>query len=83
MFKGYLDLVYLVAFLPDGIQVVLGSDDIIIWLWDAVTGAPLQMFKGYLSRVYLVAFSPDGIQIVSSLYNIIVRLWDVATGALL
>jgi WD40 repeat protein len=49
-----------VAFSPDGKQVVSGSDDNTVRLWDAATGAALQTLEGHTSRVTSVAFSPDG-----------------------
>jgi WD40 repeat protein len=42
---------------------VSGSDDGMVQLWDAVTGALLQTLKGHTDRVNSVAFSPDSRQV--------------------
>jgi WD40 repeat protein len=49
-----------VAFSPDGRQVVSGSGDETVRLWDAITGALLQTLKGHSGGLSSVAFSPDG-----------------------
>jgi WD40 repeat protein len=49
-----------VAFSPDGKQVVSGSYDQTVRLWDAATGARLQTLEGHTGSVWSVAFSPDG-----------------------
>jgi WD40 repeat protein len=49
-----------VAFSPDGKQVMSGSADRTVRLWDAATGAPLQTLDGHTSYISSVAFSPDG-----------------------
>jgi WD40 repeat protein len=57
--EGHSDSVNSVAFSPDGKQVVSGSNDHTVQLWDAVTGVALQTLKGHSSSVNSVAFSLD------------------------
>jgi WD40 repeat protein len=81
--EGHTDSVTSVAFSPDGKQVVSGSDDETVRLWDTTTGAALQTLEGHTDSVTSVAFSPDGKQVVSGSDGETVRLWDTATGAAL
>ena len=69
------------ALSPDGKRIVTGSDDGIIRIWDASTGAPVtEPLTGHKKLVDSVAFSPDGKRIVSSGDDGTVRVWDAGTG---
>ncbi|KAM0169111.1 hypothetical protein ACHAPF_010297 [Botrytis cinerea] len=79
--EGHTNPVTSVAFSPDGKQVVSGSDDKTVRLWDTVTGQQIQpTLEGHTDYVRSVAFSPDGKQVVSGSDDKTVRLWDTATG---
>ncbi|KAF5319683.1 hypothetical protein D9619_008889 [Psilocybe cf. subviscida] len=70
-----------IAFSPDDTHIVSGSDDKSVQVWDASTGAQLQVLNGHTSWVNSVAFSSDGTHIVSGSHDRSVRVWDASTGA--
>ena len=73
-----------VCFSPDGKQIVSGSDDTTICLWDAVSGQLIgSPLKGNSDWVTSVAFSSDGKQIVSGSDDATICLWDAASGQLI
>lgn len=65
------------AFSPDGLTIVSGSDDKTIKLWDVQTGLPIIILFGHESYVESVAFSPDGKNVVSGGYDKTVKVWHM------
>ena len=72
--------IFAVAFSSDGMQIVSGSDDGSVQVWDASTGIKLMELRGHTSIVTSVMFSSDSTCIVSGSDDNSVRLWDVSTG---
>jgi WD40 repeat protein len=70
-----------VAFSPDGKQVVCGSEDGSVHIWNTQTGQQIwKTSQRHEATVTSVAFSPDGKQIVSGSNDSAVHVWDAQTG---
>ena len=54
-----------VVFSTDGTQIVSGSEDGTVKVWDAHTGADILSHKGHLAAVTSVAITVDGKRIVT------------------
>jgi WD40 repeat protein len=80
---GHSDSVNSVVFSPDGRQILSGSSDGTVKLWDTATGHEIRTFSGHSDVVYSVAFNPDGRQILSGSSDGTVKLWDTATGRII
>ncbi|KAG0249253.1 hypothetical protein BG011_009463, partial [Mortierella polycephala] len=80
--SGHTDAVSSVAFSLTGHQIVSGSWDKTVRLWDAQTGEHVSTLSGHTGKVLCVAYSPTGRQIVSGGEDKTVRLWDAKTGNL-
>ncbi|TFK20327.1 WD40 repeat-like protein [Coprinopsis marcescibilis] len=79
--KGHTDRVVSVAFTPDGKNVVSGSGDNTIRVWDAATGRGVgEPLRGHKGLIWSVAVSADGQRIVSGSVDGTVRIWDARTG---
>ncbi|KIM32319.1 hypothetical protein M408DRAFT_326926 [Serendipita vermifera MAFF 305830] len=73
-----------VAYSPDGRNIVSGSSDDTIRIWDAKAGILVKgPLKGDTFRVNSVAYSPDSRHIASGCGDFKVRIWDAATGILI
>src|SRR5882762_7443811 len=78
--EGHTDRCLCIAFSPDGEQLVSGSRDCTVRLWNISTGALLQVMEGHSSQVRSVMYSPDGRYISSGSQDKTVRIWDVISG---
>jgi WD40 repeat protein/serine/threonine protein kinase/tetratricopeptide (TPR) repeat protein len=79
--KGYFyhgDMVYSVAFSPDGKTILTGCADNTARLWDATTGGPVGQPMEHSDVVLRVAFSPDGKTILTLSEDWKAWLWDAA-----
>ncbi len=78
--NGHTDLVWSLAFSPDGKTLASGSWDNTIKLWDVASGKERSTLKGHTDEVWCVAYSPDGKLLVTGSKDKTIRLWDLATG---
>src|SRR5947208_1921202 len=77
---GHTDVVYSVAWAPDGSMLASGAGDNTIRLWDAASGTSLRVLEGHTNYVNSVAWAPDGSMLASGARDNTVRLWDAASG---
>jgi WD40 repeat protein len=77
--KGHTRRVRVVAFTPDGSQLLTGCDKL-LRLWDVRTGKEVRQFQGIKDTVFDAAFSPDGNTVAGAVQDGSVRLWETATG---
>ncbi|KIM28417.1 hypothetical protein M408DRAFT_37709, partial [Serendipita vermifera MAFF 305830] len=81
LWKGHTNSINALAYSPDGLNVVSGSSDYTVRIWDAATGAPVgDPLRGHTNEVTSVVYSPDGRNIVSGSQDKTIRIWDAATG---
>jgi len=67
--KGHTGRVRSVAFSQDGSQVVSGSDDRTVRIWNVTMGEVEAEVKGHTDSVMSVAFSQEGSRVVSGSYD--------------
>lgn len=82
--KGHDNVVNVLAFSPDGKQLISGQNaDIAAIIWDVERQRPIRQLKGHEAPVYGVAFSPDGERVVTASNDGTLRLWRVSDGELI
>lgn len=80
LLRGHSDIVWGVAFSPDGERLVSGSKDGTVRHWDIRTALQTQEIANRSETWRTVAWSPDGTLIATG-GNSNVALWDGKTGA--
>ncbi|KAH7335048.1 WD40-repeat-containing domain protein [Rhizoctonia solani] len=78
--KGNEAPVLSVAYSPDGLRLVSGSDDTTVRVWNPLTGELLHTFNGHTGPVTSVTFSPTGTYIASGCADGKVWRWDAPSS---
>jgi WD40 repeat protein len=78
---GHRQMVWSLAFSPDGRLLASGAGDGVVQFWDAVSGQPPAAFDWKLGTVRALAFAPDGMTAAAGGdgENALV-LWDIDEG---
>ncbi len=77
-FTGHGDVIFRIAWSPDGKFLASPSRDKTIKVWDANTGELYRSLEGHTLEVNSVAWSGDSKQLVSCGSDGIVALWDLS-----
>lgn len=79
--EGPTDDVHWLAWHPKGNVIAAGSEDCTVWMWNATTGAVMQVFGGHTAPVSCGAWTPSGKSLVTSDAAGVTKVWSGKTGA--
>jgi WD40 repeat protein len=75
-FRGHAGPVFSAGISPDGSQVVSGSYDTTVRVWDLQTGRVRHVGESHRGAVLSVAWAPDGSRVASGGADHAVYVWD-------
>lgn len=79
-YKGHANLVFCCCFNPTNNQIISGSYDETVRIWDVNTGTCIRTIPAQSDPVTSVDFHKDGGMFVTSGYDGAFRLWDATNG---
>jgi len=79
-FKAIIEVVWALAFSPDGQILAAGTSGKEVRLWDLPAAAERPPLRGHRRTIHGVAFSPDGKTLASGSLDKTVKLWDLTRG---
>jgi WD40 repeat protein len=81
LLRGHEDVVFALAFAPDGKRLLSGSGDKTAIIWDMATGQPIHRLSGHAKDIKSVAFANDGSRVITGSEDRTLRLWNANAGA--
>ncbi|MDX2076819.1 MAG: hypothetical protein SFZ02_10335 [bacterium] len=64
-------------FSPDSREVIIGTNDGMVYKWDVETGDFIQSYQAHEALINSLEYSPDGTTILTTSHDQNIRLWDV------
>lgn len=77
MLEGHEDLVLAIVLMKDGKNIISGSVDKTIRIWDLESGVCPKIIEALDWSVNTIVVAPDAKRIVSSSWDHTTRIWDV------
>lgn len=77
------DWITALAVTPDGRQIVSGSYDNTIKVWDLESGQLLRTLSGHKAGISDLLMTPDGKQVVSGSFDSTFKVWNLETGKMI
>jgi eukaryotic-like serine/threonine-protein kinase len=75
------DIVYAVAWSPDGNRLASADNNAAVQIWDTASGAYVLTYRGHTpGAAGAVAWSPDGQYVASGGSDATVQVWEASTG---
>lgn len=77
---AHKDVIYALAFSPDGMLLASAGYDRIIKLWNTSTHQLVKMLQDHSDTIYGLSFHAAGKLLASAAADRAVKIWDIATG---